>query len=162
MTKLSTAQKVFKNLLGAFLIVAGISHFVMREEFINLVPMWLPIDYDLVVLISGGIEIILGSLIIAIPKKSVALGWTVAAYFVLIFPGNVTQYTNETNALGLNTDSLRLYRLFLQPVLIAWALWATNAWDNLIHKQGNWHIEESHKSRSNDRKSSNSDHAKAS
>jgi uncharacterized membrane protein len=55
-------------------------------------------------------------------------GWAAALFFVLIFPGNIAQYTNQTDAFGLNSDTARLIRLFFQPVLIAWALWSTGAY----------------------------------
>jgi uncharacterized membrane protein len=56
------------------------------------------------------------------------MGWIVAAFFVAVFPGNISQYVNHRSAFGLNTDSARFMRLFFQPVLVAWALWSTGAW----------------------------------
>ena len=41
-----------------------------------------------------------------------------------IFPGNIAQYVEGTPAFGLDTDRARLTRLFFQPVLVLWALWA--------------------------------------
>ncbi|MDR7132795.1 hypothetical protein J2X69_005170 [Algoriphagus sp. 4150] len=38
--------------------------------------------------------------------------------FILIFPGNIAQYVNATDAFGLDTDLKRLIRLLFQPVLI--------------------------------------------
>lgn len=57
-----------------------------------------------------------------------SVGWVTAAFFVAIFPGNVAQYLEGTDAFGLNSDRARLVRLFFQPLLVAWALWATWAW----------------------------------
>ena len=51
-----------------------------------------------------------------------------AAFFVAVFPGNIAQWANQRDGFGLDTDSARLIRLFFQPVLIALALWSTNAW----------------------------------
>ena len=47
-------------------------------------------------------------------------------FYVMIFPGNISQYVNGINAFGLDTDQARLIRLFFQPVLIACALWSTD------------------------------------
>jgi len=55
------------------------------------------------------------------------VGWVVAAFFVAIFPGNISQYVNGIDAFGLDTDRARLVRLFFQPLLALWALWATRA-----------------------------------
>ena len=46
----------------------------------------------------------------------------------MIFPGNVAQWVEGTDAFGLDDDRKRLTRLFFQPVLVAWALWSTGAW----------------------------------
>jgi uncharacterized membrane protein len=56
------------------------------------------------------------------------IGWLTAAFFLAIFPGNISQYLTQTDAFGLNTDEARAVRLLFQPLLIVWALWATEAW----------------------------------
>jgi uncharacterized membrane protein len=56
------------------------------------------------------------------------VGWVVAAFFVAIFPGNISQYVNGVDAFGLDSDTSRLVRLFFQPLLVVWALWSTEAW----------------------------------
>ena len=55
------------------------------------------------------------------------VGVIVAIFFVAIFPGNVAQWTEGTDAFGLDTDAKRFVRLLFQPVLVAWAAWATGA-----------------------------------
>ena len=55
-------------------------------------------------------------------------GALLALFYVAIFPGNINQYVNHIDAFGLNTDNLRLIRLFFQPVLIFLALWTTGGW----------------------------------
>ena len=80
-----------------------------------------------VVLASGVVEIILGLALVFLVKYQVQVGWVVAAFFVAIFPGNISQYVNGIDAFGLDTDRARLVRLFFQPLLVVWALWATGA-----------------------------------
>jgi uncharacterized membrane protein len=77
---------------------------------------------------SGVVELALGAALIALPRHRVPVGALVAAFFVAVFPGNISQYLTRTDAFGLNTDQSRLIRLFFQPVLVAWALWSTGAW----------------------------------
>ena len=79
------------------------------------------------VLASGVVEIVLGLALVFLVKYQVQVGWVVAAFFVAIFPGNISQYVNGIDAFGLDTDRARLVRLFFQPLLVAWALWATRA-----------------------------------
>ncbi|SDH34573.1 DoxX family protein [Mucilaginibacter sp. P25] len=121
-------QNTARVVLGAFLAFAGVSHLTFnRTEFLAQVPKWLPVDPDLTVVLSGIAEISLGlALIFAVRYKKWG-GITAAVFFVLIFSGNISQYVNNVNAFGLNTDNARLIRLFFQPILFLWALWSTNA-----------------------------------
>lgn len=118
-------------LLGTFLVFAGISHLTFaRKEFKAQVPKWIPMKPDLVVVLSGYVEIALGLSLIFINKRQKAVGILAALFFVLVFPGNISQYTNHVDAFGLNTDRARLIRLLFQPVLVIWALWSTGAIGN--------------------------------
>lgn len=123
-------KTVLRILLGAAMTFAGIGHMTFqRAEFQAQVPRWLPTDpafMDFVVLSSGIVEIALGLSMIFLVKHKVKVGLALALFYVLIFPGNISQYTNEISAFGLDTDQKRLIRLFFQPVLILWALWSTN------------------------------------
>jgi len=115
--------------LGLFLLLAGISHLTVgREAFTAQVPDWLPVPDDLVVVGSGVVELALGASLIALPRHRVAVGWVVAAFFVAIFPGNISQYLNHVDAFGLTSDLARALRLLFQPILVLWALWSTGAW----------------------------------
>lgn len=115
-------------LLGSFLFYAGTAHLThARAEFQAQVPAWSPLDADLVVIASGIVEILLGTLLL-LPRNEARMGWITAAFFVAIFPGNVWQYLDGVDGFGLDTDRARLIRLFFQPVLVAWALWSTGAW----------------------------------
>lgn len=115
--------------LGLFLLLAGISHLTVgREELTAQVPDWLPLPDDLVVVGSGVVELALGASLIALPRHRVAVGWIVAAFFVAIFPGNISQYVNHVDAFGLTSDLARTLRLLFQPLLVLWALWSTGAW----------------------------------
>lgn len=125
----STGQHIARVILGTFLTLAGIGHLTtMRTEFQAQVPTWVPLDKDFVVLASGVVEVALGVALVFAVRWRVQVGWVVAAFFVAIFPGNISQYVTGTDAFGLNTDTSRFIRLFFQPVLVAWALWSTGAW----------------------------------
>ena len=118
-----------RTTLGFALTYAGITHLTTsRLEFQAQVPNWVPFSADFVVLASGVVEIVLGLALVFLVKYQVQVGWVVAAFFVAIFPGNISQYVNGIDAFGLDSDRARLVRLFFQPLLVAWALWATGAW----------------------------------
>jgi len=115
-------------LLGFALTSAGISHLTTaRAEFQAQVPTWLPLDADFVVIASGVVEIALGLALITLWRYRAWVGLATAAFFIAIFPGNISQWLNGIDAFGLDTDQARFTRLFFQPVLVLWAVYATGA-----------------------------------
>ncbi|MBU1251733.1 MAG: DoxX family membrane protein [Actinobacteria bacterium] len=125
----SWPQRFARWLLGAALLLAGLSHLTVgREEFLAQVPPWLPLDGDIVVVASGIVEIALGLALLALGRWRVPVGWLVALFFLAIFPGNIAQFTEGRDGFGLTNDVARGIRLLFQPLLVAWALWSTGAW----------------------------------
>ena len=115
--------------LGLALAYAGVGHLTTsRAEFQAQVPTVFADYADFVVLASGVVEIALGVGLIAVWKYRLQIGWIVAAFFVAVFWGNISQYVNGVDAFGLDTDTKRLVRLFFQPLLVIWALGSTGAW----------------------------------
>lgn len=122
----STTQNIFRIILGLFMVMAAVGHLTFqRATFQAQVPNWIPLGKDLVVILSGIVELSLGLGMIFWKQQRVKVGMALALFYVLIFPGNIAQYLNHTNAFGLDTDRARLMRLFFQPVLVLWALWST-------------------------------------
>ncbi|NQU36758.1 MAG: hypothetical protein HQ526_04070 [Actinobacteria bacterium] len=118
---------VARWVLAGFLAFAGVGHFINADTFLAQVPPWLPFPAAIVA-ISGVIEIALGVGLIALRSHRTQVGWIVAAFFVVIFPGNISQLITQTDAFGLDSDLSRIIRLLFQPLLVIWALWCTGAW----------------------------------
>jgi uncharacterized membrane protein len=118
--------------LAALLLAAGASHLTWgRRGYRIVVPDWAPratgLDKDAIVVASGAVEIMLGVGLAALPGDKARLGWLVAMFFVVVFPGNVHQWRTGRSAPMLRTDRARFIRLLLQPVLLVWALWSTRS-----------------------------------
>ncbi|GAA4404576.1 hypothetical protein GCM10023168_17450 [Fodinibacter luteus] len=121
-------RAVVRWLLAVLFAVAGVGHFTAAEAFRAQVPPWMPWP-EAVIAVSGVVELALAAALAFAPRRHRPLvGWVTAAFLVAVFPGNVSQYVTGTAAFGLETDSARLVRLFLQPALVAAALWSTGAW----------------------------------
>jgi len=120
-----SARAVARVVFGAGLVFAGIGHLTFaRKDFRAQVPDWVPLDVDTTVLASGVAEIALGTALASgIQRQTV--GMLAAAFFVAVFPGNLSQWANRRNGFGLDTDAKRLARLPFQIPLIALSIWST-------------------------------------
>jgi uncharacterized membrane protein len=87
------------------------------------------LDKDTVVLLSGVVELAFGTALVSTWKqpRRATVGAAAAGLFVAVFPGNVAQLTGHRDAFGLDTDTKRAVRLLFQPLLVEWALRATDA-----------------------------------
>lgn len=121
--------------MGLIMIIAGIGHFTFfRETFQVQVPDFVPFSKDFTVLASGVVEIAFGLAMVFLVKKKRYIGLILAIFYVLIFPGNIHQYTEQLDGFGLNTDAKRLGRLFMQAVLIFLTLYSTEGWKLFMKK----------------------------
>lgn len=109
--------------------VMGVAHFTQTRGFRVVVPDWATklsgLNKDAIVIASGLAELALSVGLLALPQQRATMGRLVAAFFVAVFPGNLHQFQTGRPTPGLDTPHKRLARLFLQPVLVAWALWCT-------------------------------------
>ena len=107
----------------------GILHFAQPRGFRVVVPDWAvgvsKLDKEAIIIASGAAEIALAAGLVALPRERRRIGIGTAAFFVAVFPGNLHQWRTQRSTPGLDTDARRFGRLFLQPLLVAWALWAT-------------------------------------
>ncbi len=120
-------RAVARWVLAAFLAVAGVGHFAAADTFRAQVPTWMPAP-ELVIAVSGVIELAFAAALVFVPRWREPVGWLLAGFFIVIFPGNISQFLTGTDAFGLDSDAARALRLLFQPVLVVWALWCTGAW----------------------------------
>lgn len=114
---------IFRILLAAFIVTAGILHFVTPAPFVKIVPDYLPAHLE-IVYISGFFEI-LGGIGLLVPFVSQAAAWGLIALFIAVFPANINMAINNID-IGIPLEPWMLWaRLPLQGVLIAWAWWLT-------------------------------------
>ena len=139
--KTTFTQNFFRIFLGLIMIYIGIAHLTFRRiEFQAQVPVWITQNeniIDFIVIVSGYIEIIFGLTLIFLKKYKSYIGIALAVFFILIFPGNINQYIYEIDALRLDSNEKRFYRLLFQPVLVLWALWSCGGLKYLIKKNKN-------------------------
>lgn len=124
-----TARSVFRILLALFYLVAGYYHLAQPQQFLTIMPGWVPAPRQ-VVLLTGLAEIA-GAAALLQPWSAAlrrAGGWGLALYAVCVFPANINHFALEMGraeaglggGLGL---AYHIPRMFLQPVLVWLALW---------------------------------------
>lgn len=122
-------RAVARWILAVALGAIGVGHFLSTRGFRVVVPDWATrltrLDKDTIVIASGAAEVALAAGLLALPKERRRIGWATAAFFVAVMPGNIHQWRTKRSTPGLDTDARRFGRLFLQPVLVLWALWST-------------------------------------
>lgn len=115
-------KSVMRAVLGGFMVLAGVNHFLNPKLYLQIMPPYLPWHAALVAL-SGYCEIGLG-LLVFVPRYRRLAGWGLVALFVAVFPANLYMALNPDRFARIPTWVLWL-RLPLQGVLIAWAWWCT-------------------------------------
>lgn len=110
-------QMGLKCLLAAFLIAAGVTHFVNPGFFLKIMPPYLPFHLELVYL-SGLFEIALG-ISLLIPRLSRIAAWGTIALLIAVFPANIYLYQHQEIVPA--SPTVHFVRLLLQGVLIFWA-----------------------------------------
>lgn len=114
-------KTISKYVLAIFMVVAGTMHFVNPEFYLKIMPPYLPLHNELV-LISGACEVLLGVLLL-IPKCSRLAAWGIIALLVAVFPANVYLYQHQDILPA--SPIVHLLRLPLQGVFVLWTFWHT-------------------------------------
>ena len=106
-------------LLGLFLFVAGISHFLNPDFFNDIVPPWLPPNESFWTYLSGIAEVAIGlTLLLSRSRRRGALAaiWL----FVLVYPANLYMVWDWRHR-PVSEQLVSWLRLPLQFLLIWWA-----------------------------------------
>ena len=83
---MDTLRTIARRLLGAFLIFTGTGHLSFaRTEFQAQVPSWIPVAADLVVLVSGVVELALGLALLAAARHRLSGSAASLAACVFLF-----------------------------------------------------------------------------
>jgi len=109
-----------EKLLAAFLLGAGIMHFVNPGFFDAIVPPWVPGSERAATYASGVAEILVGAGILVARTRRAAL-WSAAALFVAVYPANLYMAWDWRDR-DLADRLVAYGRLPLQIPMIWWAV----------------------------------------
>ncbi|MEC5158401.1 DoxX family protein [Chryseobacterium sp. MP_3.2] len=111
--------EISKYLLGGFLILVGIMHFLLPKFFMSIMPHYLPAHKTLV-LLSGVVEISCGILLL-FPNTQTIGAYAAVALFVAVFPANI-EMSRQFYVKKKKGFWWTIIRLPFQIGLIYWAL----------------------------------------
>ncbi len=108
--------------LCLFYLAAGVIHLLSPSTFVSVTPPWVP-DASLVVMVTGQCEIA-GAFGLLIVRTRKLAGVMLALYALLVFPANIMHAVQDlSTGTGLGW-AYHYPRLFVQPLICWWALWA--------------------------------------
>ncbi|XOU69551.1 DoxX family protein [Sphingomonas sp. VDB2] len=121
-------RTIARLVLAAAYAFAGIAHLTRPGGFIAITPHWVPMP-DTVVALTGVAELA-GALGLMIPGLRRAAGIGLALYALCVWPANINHALNDIPLGGVHLSWwYHGPRLALQPVIIWWALWASDVID---------------------------------
>ncbi len=117
-------KAVMRWLLTAYMVGAGINHFIDPKTYLAMTPNWLPapefrVYFSAIAEIAGGIGLIF-------PKTRKLAGWWLIATYIALLPATIKM---AIEGLPFGTHKLPSWALWgripVQVVLMAWAFWYT-------------------------------------
>lgn len=111
-------NKALLYVMSVVYILAGIAHFTFTEQYLSIMPSWLPWHRTLVHL-SGVLEFLYGALLIPLRTKRLA-ALLIISLLIAVFPANIQMAVNYYRE-GSAYLWLAIARLPFQFGLIYWA-----------------------------------------
>jgi uncharacterized membrane protein len=107
---------------GLTFIFTGVSHFVMPETFMKLMPPFIPMPLAMVYL--SGIFEILGGLGLIVSKTKNAAGYGLMLLLLAVYPANIYVAWENIQLGGFLSNAFyQWFRVILQIPLIYWVWW---------------------------------------
>jgi uncharacterized membrane protein len=118
----SRLRRGARLLLAGLYLLAGVLHLWVPRPFLHITPAWVP--YPAIVIPLTGLCEIAGALALLTASFRKAAGAMLGLYAVCVFPANLQHAVQDlSTGTGLGW-AYHAPRLFAQPLLCWWALWA--------------------------------------
>lgn len=120
--------------LACLYLLAGVLHLAVPRPFLHITPAWVP--YPALVIAGTGLCEIAGALALLSVRARTPAGGMLALYALCVFPANLQHAVQD---LSTGTGLGWVYhapRLFAQPLLCWWALWAAG-WPLIVTRNRN-------------------------
>jgi uncharacterized membrane protein len=123
-----TIRTAMRWVMAAFYAVAGIGHLAAPDAFLPIVPGWVPLPRE-VILVTGVCELAGAAALLTVRLRPLA-GIMLALYALCVWPANIKQAVEHIVVPPIpDTWWYHGPRLAFQPVLIWWALFCAGVVD---------------------------------
>jgi uncharacterized membrane protein len=127
-------RTVMRWIMAAFYLVAGIGHVLRPNVFLPIVPDWVLLPRE-TILVTGICEIA-GAVALFIPRLRRLAGVMLALYAICVWPANIKHAVDGISLPPIpNSWWYHGPRLALQPVLVWWALFCADVIDWPSHRK---------------------------
>ena len=116
----TTLWKVVRIIFAAFMIFAGLQHFLNPEMYKPFVPAFLPFTMA-IIYVSGVVELVLGFMML-IPKYIKTGAWGVLLLMLVFLPIHIWDVFSESPAIGSHSAALVRLPVQLLFIGIAWKI----------------------------------------
>lgn len=112
-------RAILLYLLVLFYLFMGSMHLLKPDQYIAMIPSWLP-AHSILILLSGIVEIVLGILLVPVKTRATSarliIGMLAVFFFVIHIPQSIDYYkTGDKNFV------YSIIRLPIQFLFVAWA-----------------------------------------
>jgi len=115
-------------MLAAFFVAAGCGHLAVPDSLLAIMPDWVPFPRQ-VIFLTGLFEFAASAAVLFKPLRAYA-GIALAVYAVCVFPANIKHAFEGIDMPSLpSTWWYHAPRLVAQPVIVWWALFASEVID---------------------------------
>jgi uncharacterized membrane protein len=122
------ARTVMRWILAAFFVVAGYAHFAAPASLLAITPGWVPLPHQLIFL-TGLFEFAASAALLTRRWRAYA-GLALAVYAVCVWPANFKHAIEGIDLPPIPSSWwYHAPRLALQPVIVWWALFASEVID---------------------------------
>jgi uncharacterized membrane protein len=121
---MSIIKKISLTILIIGYVAAGINHFRIPAFYIGIIPGYLP--YPKILNTLAGISEIACGLMLIFVRTRVIAAWGIVVLLILFLPVHIAMLSGDTYIGAVPVKPVWAWvRVFVQPVLIAWAWWHT-------------------------------------
>jgi uncharacterized membrane protein len=119
---MSRAKTIWRALIAAFFVFAGIMHFIKPDFYLAMMPSMLP--HPIALIYISGVAEILGGAGLLIPQFRRFAAYGLIALLIAVFPTNIRMFVDSLHDHGWSLTTLILaVRLPLQFAFMALVNW---------------------------------------